>query len=44
MQLGVPGENIDISAECTYCLHDKYWSHRYTRGRRGSQAAGIVLD
>ena len=44
VQLGVPGENIDISAECTYCLHDKYWSHRYTRGRRGSQAAGIVLD
>ena len=44
MQLGVPAENIDISHECTFCSHDKYWSHRYTRGQRGSQAAVIVLD
>ena len=44
MQLGVKGENIDISDECTYCCHDKYWSHRYTKGQRGSQAAVIVLD
>ena len=42
-QLGVPAEQIDVSDECTCCIHDKYWSHRYTRGRRGSQAAGIVL-
>lgn len=42
-QLGVPAQNIDISDECTYCLHDKYWSHRYTRGRRGGQASAIVL-
>ena len=44
MQLGVKEENIDISDECTYCCHDKYWSHRYTKGQRGSQAAVIVLD
>ena len=43
LQLGVPEENIDISDECTFCLHDKYWSHRYTKGQRGSQAAGIML-
>ena len=43
IQLGVPRENIDISQECTFCRHDKYWSHRYTHGRRGSQAAGIML-
>ena len=42
-QLGLPAENIDISPECTFCRHDKYWSHRYTKGRRGSQAAGIML-
>ncbi|MCR5664975.1 MAG: peptidoglycan editing factor PgeF [Oscillospiraceae bacterium] len=42
-QLGVAAERIDVSEECTFCLHEKYWSHRYTRGRRGSQAAGIVL-
>ena len=44
IQLGVLPENIDISDECTYCCHDKYWSHRYTHGQRGSQAALIVLD
>ena len=42
-QLGVPSENIDISGECTFCSHDKYWSHRYTKGQWGSQAAGIML-
>ena len=41
--LGVPAEQIDVSDECTFCRHDKYWSHRYTKGRRGIQAAGIVL-
>ena len=44
LQLGLAEENIDISEECTYCSHDKYWSHRYTKGKRGSQAAIIVLD
>lgn len=42
-QLGVPAGQIDLSRECSFCSHDKYWSHRYTRGIRGSQAAGIVL-
>ncbi|MBQ2960717.1 MAG: peptidoglycan editing factor PgeF [Oscillospiraceae bacterium] len=44
VQLGLKAENIDISDECTFCSHDKYWSHRYTKGNRGSQAAVIVLD
>ena len=43
MQLGVPAEQIDISTECTFCSHEKYWSHRWTKGRRGGQCAGIVL-
>ena len=43
-KLGLLPENIDISEECTMCSHDKYWSHRYTKGKRGSQAAAIVLD
>ena len=43
LQLGLREENIDVSEECTFCSHDKYWSHRYTRGQRGSQAAVIVL-
>ena len=42
-QLGVPEAQIDISEECTFCCHEKYWSHRYTKGRRGSQASVIML-
>ena len=44
LQLGLRAEHIDVSDECTYCSHDKYWSHRYTKGLRGSQAAVIRLD
>lgn len=40
---GVKPENIDISDECTMCLHDKYWSHRYTKGSRGTQGAVIMV-
>ena len=43
LQLGLREENIDVSEECTFCSHDKYWSHRYTKGQRGSQAAAVVL-
>ena len=35
-------ENIEISTACTMCEHDRFWSHRYTRGHRGSQGAIIV--
>ena len=44
LQLGLREENIDLSDECTLCSHEKYWSHRYTKGNRGSQAACIVLE
>ena len=46
MQLGIKEENIDISSECTFCSHDKYWSHRYTLKnniKRGSQVSVIML-
>lgn len=45
-QLGIKEENIDVSDECTVCLHDKYWSHRYTQKnnlKRGNLAAAIML-
>ena len=42
-QLGVPAEAVAVSDDCTFCLPEKYWSHRYTRGRRGNQGALIVL-
>ena len=35
-------ENIEISDACTVCRPDIYWSHRVTRGQRGSQGAIIV--
>lgn len=35
-------KNIEISTDCTMCRHDRFWSHRYTRGLRGSQGAIIV--
>lgn len=44
VQLGIRPENIDVSEECTYCSHDKYWSHRYSKGQRGSQGAVIVVE
>lgn len=44
LQLGLREENIALSSECTKCSHEKYWSHRYTRGLRGAQGSLIVLD
>lgn len=35
-------EHIEISDICTYCSHDLYWSHRFTKGQRGSQGAFIL--
>lgn len=34
-------ETIEISGECTYCSHQRFWSHRYTGGERGAQGAVI---
>ena len=43
LKAGVPEENISLAGECTKCNHEKYWSHRYTNGQRGSQASIIML-
>ena len=42
MRGGVPEENITASDGCTMCRPERYWSHRVTRGERGSQGAIIV--
>lgn len=34
--------HIEISQNCTMCEHERFWSHRYTHGERGSQGAIIV--
>ena len=35
-------QHIEISTDCTHCQPDRFWSHRYTGGLRGSQGAIIV--
>ena len=42
-QLGVKAENIELVGGCTMCNPDHYWSHRFTKGERGSQAAVIAI-
>ena len=39
-QAGV--RRIEISDSCTMCRPDRFWSHRYTKGRRGAQGAIIL--
>ena len=34
--------HVDISADCTACQPHRFWSHRITKGERGSQGAIIV--
>ena len=34
--------HIEISDACTACSHQRFWSHRVTRGLRGSQGGLIV--
>ena len=35
-------ENIQVSESCTVCESDRFWSHRVTGGKRGSQGAVIL--
>lgn len=37
-------KNIEISDVCTYCQCDRFWSHRASRGERGSQGAVISCE
>lgn len=39
-QAGV--RQVECSTACTVCESDRYWSHRVTKGHRGSQGAVIV--
>ena len=36
--------HIEISTECTVCQCHRFWSHRVTKGDRGSQGAIIVCN
>ena len=39
---GIDAGNIEISRSCTWCESDRFWSHRVTKGDRGSQGALIT--
>lgn len=40
---GIDPSNISVTDLCTKCLHDDFFSHRYTQGERGNLAALIAL-
>jgi len=40
---GVPAELIWLSDECTFCLPEKYYSYRYTKGTTGRQCGVIGI-
>lgn len=40
---GVDERDIDISEDCTCCLPERYFSHRYSGGKRGTQLSIIVM-
>lgn len=42
-ECGVPSKNIDVSDECTFCLEDKYYSHRRMSGLRGTMLSVIYM-
>ncbi len=41
--VGVPKENIDTIDECTFCNPEKYYSHRYSGGNRGTMLSVIWM-
>lgn len=40
---GVAEGDIDVSEDCTCCLPNRYFSHRYSGGKRGTQLSVIVM-
>ncbi len=43
LRRGVPVENIEIIDECTCCNPEKYFSHRYSNGQRGTMLNVIFI-
>ncbi len=44
VQLGVLSDNIEIVGGCTLCNPERYYSHRFSEGKRGSLACVIELQ
>lgn len=43
VMLGLKPENIELVGPCTMCNMGMFWSHRGTKGNRGSQASVISI-
>ena len=43
MCAGVPEKNVFVSDECTCCRPDKFFSHRYSKGLRGTMGSVIMM-
>ncbi len=41
---GLDKENVDVLDECTCCQPDKYYSHRYSHGVRGTMLNVIFME
>lgn len=44
IMLGIKKEHIETVGECTMCHPEKFYSHRGTKGNRGSLACVITMD
>lgn len=40
---GIPSENINVVDRCTCCEHDLFFSHRYSKGHRGTMLSVITM-
>lgn len=43
IQLGISPTKTEIISQCTMCNTNLYWSHRGTKGERGSQASIVMV-
>ena len=43
LESGVKPENITVGGVCSMCNSDLIFSHRVTKGKRGSNAAFLML-
>ncbi len=44
LRCGLKAENIEILDECTCCQPEKYFSHRYSNGHRGTMLNVIFME
>ena len=44
LRCGIASENIDIINDCTCCNPNKYFSHRYSLGKRGTMLNVIFME